>query len=279
MLTLFGFDMEDRSDFQSMIIENMARVKNVIIVVGGKGGVGKSTISASLAYALAAKEYKVGLLDADITGPNITKFFGLDGVKPEVLDDRIYPLEVYDIKIISMEPLLNYFSEPVAWRGPMVIKAIVNFLRDVVWGPLDYLIIDMPPGTGDELLTVMQVLPEITGALVVTTPQSIALMDATKSVELLNKMDVPVIGVVENMSYYICSSCGTKEEIFPRGNVDRFLKKYDLKLLGRLPLEPAIGRLTEEGMPFVTDNTSEAAEAFWKVVEVVEDYVRKKSED
>lgn len=137
--------MEDRSDFQSMIIENMARVKNVIIVVGGKGGVGKSTISASLAYALAARDSKVGLLDADITGPNITRFFGLNAVKPEVLDDRIYPLEAYNVKVISMEALLDYFSEPVAWRGPMVIKAIVNFLRDVVWENLDYLIIDLPP--------------------------------------------------------------------------------------------------------------------------------------
>lgn len=270
--------MEDRSDFQSMIIENMARVKKVIIVVGGKGGVGKSTISASLAYALAARDSKVGLIDADITGPNITRFFGLNAAKPEVLDDRIYPLEAYNVKLISMEPLLDYFSGPVAWRGPMVIKAIVNFLRDVVWGNLDYLIIDLPPGTGDGILTIMQVLPEITGAIVVTTPQDIALMDATKSVELLNKMEVPLIGLIENMSYHICRSCGTKEEIFPRGNIDRFLKKYRLKLLGRLPIEATVGKLSEEGIPFVTDNTSVAAEIFWKIVEEVEKYVQK-SED
>jgi len=260
--------MEDRSDFQGMIIENMARVKNTVLVGGGKGGVGKSTISANLAYSLALEDMKVGLLDADITGPNVTRFFRLEGEEPEVHEDRIYPLEAYDVSLISTGMLMRYFSNAVAWRGPMVMKAIVNFLRDVVWGPLDYLIVDLPPGSGDEVLTLTQVLPEIEGAIVVTTPQDIALLDAEKSIDFFEKMEVPLIGIAENMSYYLCPSCGDKEEIFPRGAVERLAKRHSLKILTRLPLEPEVGALTEEGVPFVTSH-SHASEEFQKLVKGV----------
>ncbi len=265
--------MQDRSDFQSMIVENLARVKNVILVGGGKGGVGKSTISANLAYALSTRDYEVGLLDADITGPNITRFFGISEQKPEVYYDKIYPLEAYNVKIISMESLLHFFSEPVAWRGPRVMKAIINFLRDVVWGPLDYLVVDLPPGTGDEILTLLQVVPDIKGALVVTTPQELALMDTAKTVELLRKMDVDIIGVVENMSYFVCDECNTAHELFPRGGLEKFLKERNLRLIARVPIEKQISRMVEEGVPFVTAD-GKASEEMWKIVDEVEKYVQ-----
>jgi ATP-binding protein involved in chromosome partitioning len=224
-------------------------VKNIIAVASGKGGVGKSTVSVNLAVALAQAGASVGLLDADITGPNIPQMLGVDGQPQASPDNRIIPLERYGVKVISIQFFVPE-GQPIVWRGPLVGGAIQQFLRDVEWGELDYLVVDLPPGTSDAQLTLAQAVP-VSGTVLVTTPQDVSLSDVQKALAMLERMNVPVIGVVENMSAFVCPHCGEATEIFGRGGGERFATEHGLEFLGGIPLDVTVRQGGDVGVPAV----------------------------
>jgi ATP-binding protein involved in chromosome partitioning len=224
-------------------------VKNIIAVASGKGGVGKSTVSANLAVALAMEGASVGLLDADITGPNIPLMLGVEGAPAASPAGKITPLERYGVKVISIQFFVPE-GQPIVWRGPLVGGAIQQFLRDVDWGELDYLVIDLPPGTSDAQLTLAQAVP-ISGALLVTTPQDVALLDVAKALAMFRRMSVPVMGVVENMSAFVCPHCGVATEIFGRGGGENFAKRNELEYFGGIPLDVKVRQGGDAGVPAV----------------------------
>jgi ATP-binding protein involved in chromosome partitioning len=227
----------------------LPNVKNVIAVGSGKGGVGKSTVSVNLAVALAQSGASVGLLDADITGPNIPLMMGLEGQPKASANNKITPLERYGVKVISIQFFVPE-GQPIVWRGPLVGGAIQQFLRDVEWGDLDYLVIDLPPGTSDAQLTLAQAVP-ISGTVLVTTPQEVALADVGKALAMLKRMSVPIIGVVENMTGFVCAHCGEVTEIFGRGGGERFAAEHDLEFLGGIPLDVTVRQGGDVGVPAV----------------------------
>jgi ATP-binding protein involved in chromosome partitioning len=224
-------------------------VKNIIAVASGKGGVGKSTVSANLAVALAQDGATVGLLDADITGPNIPLMMGVEGAPAASPGGKIQPLERYGVKVISIQFFVPP-GQPIVWRGPLVGGAIQQFLRDVDWGELDYLVIDLPPGTSDAQLTLAQAVP-LSGALLVTTPQDVALADVDKALAMFRRLSVPVIGIVENMSAFVCPHCGESTEIFGRGGGERFAKRHELEYFGGIPLDVKVRQGGDVGVPAV----------------------------
>jgi ATP-binding protein involved in chromosome partitioning len=235
-------------------------VKHIIAVSSGKGGVGKSTVSANLAVALKQLGFAVGLMDADIFGPNIPMMMGV--TEPPVKEgERINPAEGQGVKVMSM----GFFvpeETPVVWRGPMVHGAIQQFFRDVNWGELDFLLIDLPPGTGDVPLTLSQLVP-LTGAITVTTPQEVALADVRKGMMMFKKVNVPLLGVVENMSYFVCGHCGERSEIFSFGGGERAAEKFGVPFLGRVPIDPAVREGGDTGKPIVAyQPSSPQAEVF-----------------
>jgi ATP-binding protein involved in chromosome partitioning len=220
------------------------QVKSVIAVGAGKGGVGKSSIAAYLALGLARAGAKVGLMDADLYGPSIPHLLGITQ-QPYVAYNRIQPVEEAGLKVLSMGMLVPA-GEAVIWRGPMLHGALTQFLRDTEWGDLDYLIIDMPPGTGDVAISLSQLVPR-TGAVVVCTPQDVALLDATKAVAMFRKVNTPVLGMVENMSFFLCSNCGTRHDIFGTGGARRRAQELNVPFLGEVPLETRLRVLADEG--------------------------------
>ena len=221
-------------------------VQTIIAIASGKGGVGKSTVSANLAVTLANMKYKVGIIDADIYGPSIGKMFGFSGRQDVVVkDDKITPLEKFGIKIMSFAFLIDE-KQPVVWRGPMLGKAVEQFLYDIQWGSLDFLIVDLPPGTGDTQLSLAQ-LVELDGVVIVTTPQSIALLDAGRAVSMFEQVNIPVLGVVENMSEYICPHCGKGSHIFSKGGGAQLAAGSDSVLLGQIPLVEEFMQSAEKG--------------------------------
>ena len=232
-------------------LKSMESVKNIIAVASGKGGVGKSTTAVNLALALSQEGAKVGILDADIYGPSIGMMLGFpNGTKPKALDNQFFiPLEAYGIQAMSMAFLVTD-ETPMVWRGPMVSGALQQLLTQSKWDDLDYLIIDMPPGTGDIQLTLSQKVP-VTGSVIVTTPQDIALLDCKKGIEMFRKVNIPVFGVIENMSTHICSNCGHQEPIFGTGGGERIAEQYQTELLGQLPLQASIREQTDAGKPTV----------------------------
>jgi ATP-binding protein involved in chromosome partitioning len=235
-------------------------VKHVIAVSSGKGGVGKSTVASNLACALALTGAKVGLLDADLYGPNIPMMMG-SAKGPEQKDGKIVPAESYGVKLISMAFLVPE-ETPLIWRGPMVHQYLQAFFRDVEWGELDYLLIDLPPGTGDVQLSLSQMVP-LSGAVTVTTPQEVALHDVRKGMAMFQKVNVPLLGIIENMSYFVCGHCGERTEIFSHGGGERAAEKLGVPFLGRIPIDPVIREGGDSGHPIVvTDPTSPQAEAF-----------------
>ena len=226
--------------------QKRSHIKNIIVVMSGKGGVGKSSFSSLVAIALNKKGYQVGLLDADITGPSIPKLFGVKA-KPEVTEFGALPVESKTkIKLMSMNFMLPHEDDPVIWRGPVIASVIKQFTNEVVWGDLDYLVIDLPPGTGDVPLTILQGL-EVTGAIIVTTPQSLSNMVVRKGIKMLELMEVPVLGLAENMSYLPCPDCDSQIEIFGKSHLEETSKAFDLNLLGRFPLDPTLAQLGDEG--------------------------------
>jgi ATP-binding protein involved in chromosome partitioning len=242
-------------------------VKYVIAVSSGKGGVGKSTVSVNLAVAMALTGAKVGLLDADIYGPNIPMMMGVTK-PPEQIDGKIAPAESHGVKLISM----GFFvpeDTAVVWRGPMVHTAIQQLFRDVLWGELDYLLIDLPPGTGDAQLTLTQLVP-LTGAVTVTTPQEVALHDVRKGMMMFQKVNVPLLGIVENMSYFLCGHCGERTEIFSHGGGERAAAKLGIPFLGRVPIDPAIRDGGDSGTPIVmADPASPQSAAFREIAQKI----------
>jgi ATP-binding protein involved in chromosome partitioning len=253
-------------------------VKNIIAVASGKGGVGKSTTAVNLALALAAEGVSVGMLDADIYGPSQPTMLGITG-RPETKDGkRLEPMQGHGIQAMSIGFLIDV-ETPMVWRGPMVTQALEQLLNETNWRDVDYLVVDLPPGTGDIQLTLAQRVP-VTGAVIVTTPQDIALMDARKGLKMFEKVNIPILGVVENMSLHICSKCGHEENIFGSGGGDRMSKDYGIDLLGSLPLDIKIREQADSGMPtVVADPDGRVAEIYREIARKVAVKIAEKQQD
>jgi len=253
-----------------VISRNLQQIGHTLVVMSGKGGVGKSTVAANLAVALARRGRAVGLLDADLHGPNIPKMLNLEGARVTGDEEGINPVEgPHHLRVISIAFLLDSDEAPVIWRGPLKMKAIRQFIGEVRWGPLDYLVIDLPPGTGDEPLSIAQLIPE-GRTVIVTTPQDVALLDARKAVSFSRQVGLPVLGIVENMSGFVCPHCGGTIDLFKRGGGQRAAVSLQVPFLGSLPLDPAIVASGDAGSPFVLDDDSPAAGAFRDLVDRIE---------
>jgi len=236
-----------------LLMENMQKIKNKVIVMSGKGGVGKSTVSVNLAYYFAIQGYKVGLLDVDIHGPSVAKMTGIEGKTiPVDKDGKAHPIEALsNFYVVSIASMLENPDDPIIWRGPAKIGAIKQFLTDIQWPELDYLVIDCPPGTGDEPLSVIQLINDISGTVIVSTPQDVAMLDVRKSINFARKLDLPIIGLVENMSGFICPHCNKIINIFKTGGVEKASKDFGIELLGKIPLQEEIATSGDEGKAFV----------------------------
>jgi len=246
---------EQQLQQEKRLKENLSKIKSKLVVMSGKGGVGKTTVSVNLAYGLAIKGYKTGILDIDIHGPNIAKMLGIEDVKLMNSDLGIEPASVLpNLKAISLA-LIGYGpDQPVIWRGPLKMIAIKQLLSDVNWGELDYLIIDSPPGTGDEPLSICQLIPDMDGAIVVTTPQDVAILDSRKSVLFAEQLKVPVTGIIENMSGFTCPHCGKEVDLFGIGGGEKAARDLKVPFLGRIPLEPLMIKSGDSGKPFIHFN-------------------------
>ncbi len=255
---------------QQKLDDRMHKIKHKIIVLSGKGGVGKSTVAVNLAISLSLSGKKVGLLDVDIHGPSVPKMLQLDSSRINVADGVIHPVKKGEVKVVSIGFLLKDRDDAVIWRGPMKAGVIKQFLTDVEWGDLDYLVIDSPPGTGDEPLSVCQLLKNPDGAVVVTTPQDVAVADVRKSVNFCRQLKIPVLGVVENMSGFVCPKCGELTQIFKTGGGERMAKEMGVPFLGRIPIDPAIGEACDSGNPFIYYHSkTETANAFERAIEPI----------
>ncbi len=247
------------------IVKNMAGVKKKFMVFSGKGGVGKTTTAVNLAYSIMSKGYKVGLLDVDIHGPDVIKMMGLENQKLTGTENRIDPIKAFSaMKVMSTALMLESEDTPVIWRGPLKIKLIKQFLSDVNWGDLDYMIIDAPPGTGDEPLSIVQLVPDLTGGIVVTTPQSIAILDAKKSIRFAQQLNLNYIGVIENMSGFLCPHCGERIDVFKTGGGQSIASEMKVNFLGRIPYDIEIMSLSDDGHVYLKDNKNgtPASEAY-----------------
>jgi Mrp family chromosome partitioning ATPase len=257
-------------------------VRHVVLVLSGKGGVGKTTVATNLAVALSNHGFRTGLLDLDIHGPDIPKMLGIEERRMASSGQKqMEPVSVSDLlAVVSMAFLLSETSSPVIWRGPMKAGVIRQFLEDVNWGKLDYLVVDLPPGTGDEALTIAQSAPNIAGAVIVTTPQDVAILDIRKAVRFVQEMGLPVIGIIENMSGMACPHCGKEIDLFGKGGGERAAEEMGVPFLGAIPLDPAMRKAGDEGRPFVNRSPEEMRDdPTWKqvnavmenLVEVIED--------
>lgn len=255
---------------EELIKFRLSRIKNKITVLSGKGGVGKSTVAVNLAFSLALEGYKTGLLDVDIHGPSTPTMLGLVNTSVYSNGRFLEPATVGNLKVMSIGFLLGDQDAAVIWRGPMKMNVIKQFIGEVEWGELDYLIVDCPPGTGDEPLSVIQLLGDPDGAVLVTTPQEVASADVRKSVSFCRQLNLPVLGFIENMSGFACPECGTVTPIFSEGGGDSLSEKYDIPLIGRIPFEPLVGRAGDQGKPFVQRfSDTKAAQEFKKAVEII----------
>jgi len=266
---------------QKLIEEKMNKIKHKIVIFSGKGGVGKSTVSANLAFGLAWKGYRVGILDADFHGPDVPLLMGVQHLRPSADGDEIIPVMApLNIKVMSIGFLLDDQNTPVIWRGPLKTKAIKDFLIKVRWGEMDFLIIDFPPGTGDEILTAMQILPKLDGSIIVTTPQDVALLDSRKAVMMSKKLNVPVLGIIENMSGFVCPHCGKITYIFGKDGGKNAAKELNVDFLGALPLDIRVRELSDAGRPFIVEYPdAEVSKAFMAIVEKIIQKVSKQQKE
>ena len=252
---------------EQQLQERLQHIRHKVLVMSGKGGVGKSTVAANMAISLSLSGKRVGLLDVDIHGPSIPKMLHLDTAEVQMKDGAILPVEHAGLKVMSVGFLLKDREDAVIWRGPMKASVIKQFLKDVDWGELDYLIIDSPPGTGDEPLSVVQLAEPVDGAVVVTTPQDVSTADVRKSIKFCQQLNLPVLGVVENMSGFVCPKCGEVTDIFKTGGGERMAAEMKVPFLGRIPIDPAVGQACDAGTPFVYHHSrTETAKAFERVI-------------
>jgi Mrp family chromosome partitioning ATPase len=258
------------------LARRMKSIEHKIVILSGKGGVGKSTVSVNLARSLAAKGHRVGLLDTDLHGPNIPKMLGIEHERLLQYDDGIEPLEAAEnLHVVSLAMAGHDSDTPIIWRGPLKMGAIKQFLSDVNWGTLDYLIIDSPPGTGDEPLSVCQLLPDLDGSVVITTPQEVSVMDARKTIGFSRQLNIPVLGVVENMSGFVCPHCGETVDVFGRGGGERAAGEMQVEYLGAVPLDPELMRAEDEGRSFLdTQEAGATAEALRSLAVSIEKQVQ-----
>ncbi len=244
---------QQQDKMKEKINQRMDKIKHKLIIISGKGGVGKSMVAVNLAYGLLFQGKTVGILDIDIHGPSLAKMVGIEDRKLKVSDNEVIePIAISPhLKVVTIASLLKDSDTPVIWRGPLKMKLISQFLGDVNWGELDYLVIDSPPGTGDEPLSIVQLVPGLSGAIIVTTPQEIALLDSRKSVNFVKSLKVSMIGIIENMSGLVCPHCGKEIDLFKTGGGERAAADLKVAFLGRIPIEPAIVDSTDQGRPFI----------------------------
>jgi ATP-binding protein involved in chromosome partitioning len=263
---------------QESLRYRMKQVKHIIAVISGKGGVGKSTVTVNLAAAFALHGKRVGILDADIHGPSVPRLLGLTGQQVKVAPPGAFPVKgPLGIKVISIDFFLPEEKTPAIWRGPLKMTAIRQFLSDVAWGELDVLLIDLPPGTGDEPLSVAQLLPNIDGVVIVTMPSELSKAVVKKAITFARRVGMPIIGIIENMSGYVCPTCGDKIDIFQSGGGKKMAEETDVSFLGSIPIDPKVGVDSDKGTPFVIEHVeSPAAKAFVKIVKKVESYLKEK---
>lgn len=266
-------------DEQQQLKARMSKVRHKIAVISGKGGVGKSVVTVNLAMAFAMHGYvnRLGIFDADITGPCVPKMLGVHGQRLQVGPSGAFPvIGPMGIKVVSMDFLLQSEETPVIWRGPLKMKAIGEFLSDIVWGELDFLFIDLPPGTGDEPLSIMQLIPEMDGVVIVTIPSEVSQIVVKKAVSFSRKLNMPVIGIIENMSGFVCPKCGAETDIFKVGGGQKIAEDLRIPFLGRIPIDPEICEDSDKGMPFVVEHmNSPAAKAFMEIVERIENFLKR----
>ncbi len=278
-------DLGFRGDYMSMdrtkeshipdkeVQDNLKEVKHTLVVMSGKGGVGKSTVAANLALSLSVRGKSVGLLDCDIHGPSIPKLLGIESATPEASQEGIQPIVVPPrLKVMSMAFLLPSTDSPVIWRGPVKMKVLKDFLGQVKWAELDYLIIDLPPGTGDEPLSIAQLIPDVEGVIIVTTPQDVALLSVRKSITFARTLNMPVLGIIENMSGFVCPHCSQKVNIFGFGGGERAARELHIPFLGRIPLDITIVESGERGKPFaISGEDNPCVQAFHAIVKNIEE--------
>jgi Mrp family chromosome partitioning ATPase len=262
------------------LIQKLSKIRHTIVVMSGKGGVGKSTVAVNLAVGLTMRGHEVGVLDADIHGPNVPKMLRIEDVQLEATDQGIFPAFVPPrLKVMSMAFLTSDRDQPIIWRGPLKMGAIRKFIEDVFWGELDYLIVDLPPGTGDEPLTIAQLIPNADGSIIVTTPQDVALLDSRKTVVFSEGLNLPVIGIIENMAGLICPHCGKVIDLFKIGGGEKAATDLKVPFLGRIPIDPDVVNTGDEGIPIVAANPdSPAAKAFEGIIEKVIEFADHKDE-
>jgi ATP-binding protein involved in chromosome partitioning len=247
----------------------MQKIKHKILVMSNKGGVGKSTVAVNLAFGLAQQGFQVGLLDVDMHGPNIPKMLAIEDMVLTGDEKKIQPVAfMTNLKVVSMAFLMKEKESPLIWRGPLKMGAIKQFLEDVSWGDLDFLVIDSPPGTGDEPLSVVQLIKDIDGTIIVTTPQDLALLDSRKAVNFAKRLNMPVLGIVENMSGFVCPHCGKKTDLFKTGGGEKAAREMNVPFLGKIPIEPEIVVSGDEGKPFIQKHSeTQTSQIFNQIVE------------
>jgi ATP-binding protein involved in chromosome partitioning len=256
----------------------MGKIGHKIAVISGKGGVGKSAVTVNLAVAFAVNGYRVGILDADIHGPSVPKMLGLSGRRLEVGPPGIFPVVgPFKIRVVSMDFLLPDENAPVIWRGPLKMAALRQLLSDIVWGELDLMLIDLPPGTGDEPLSIAQLLPEMDGVIIVTIPSEVSQVVVKKAVNFARTLGLPIIGVIENMSGFICPNCGAKIDIFQSGGGEKIAKEMEVPFLGKIPIDQRICEDSDRGKPFIVEHRdSPASKAFMEIVQKIESFLNQK---
>jgi len=266
---------------QKLLRTRMKKIKHKIAVISGKGGVGKSviTVNLAIAFAMHGHAYSVGILDADIHGPCVPKLLGMEGQRLTVGPIGAFPaVGPLGVKVVSMEFLLGSKEIPVIWRGPLKMIAIRQFLSEIAWGELDFLLIDLPPGTGDEPLSVMQLLPEMDGVVIVTIPSEVSQIVVSKAITFSRQLNVPVIGIIENMSGFVCPKCGTETDIFRVGGGQKISEELNVPFLGKIPLDPRICEDSDRGLPFILEHAdSPAAKAFMEIVEKIQGFLKEKN--